>query len=81
MQPDRWQTVKDLFRLALDEPSSDREAFVARQCGEPAIQAEVLHLLRLHGDSSDFLISPIGTASISGRSTDPLIGRNLGGCT
>lgn len=59
MQPDQWQIAKDLFRLALDEPSADREAYVARRCDEPAIRAEVLRLLRLHGDTSDFLVSPL----------------------
>lgn len=59
MRPDRWQIVKELFRSALNEPSADREAFVARQCDDPAIRAEVLRLLRLHGDSSDFLVSPL----------------------
>ena len=59
MHPDRWQIAKDLFRLALDEPIADREAFVARQCDEPAVRDEVLKLLRLHGDSSDFLVSPL----------------------
>lgn len=59
MQPDRWLIVNDLFRSALNEPSADREAFVARQCDAPAIRAEVLRLLRLDGDSSDFLVSPL----------------------
>lgn len=80
MQRDRWQTAKELFRLALDEPSADREAFVERQCDEPSIRADVLELLRLHSDSSDFLISPIGAAEEATNSgPDLLIGRNLGG--
>lgn len=69
MQPDRWQIAKDLFRLALDEPSADREAFVARQCAEPGIRAEVLQLLRLHGDSSDFLVSPLDPHQYRGAAT------------
>jgi len=59
MQPDRWRIAKALFQLALDVPSAEREVFVAGQCVEPAIRVEVLQLLRLHGDSSDFLVSPL----------------------
>ena len=81
MQRDRWQSAKDLFRLALDEPSADREAFVDRQCDEPSIRDEVLKLLRLHGDSTDFLISPIGTASgTTVGCPHPIMGRNSGDC-
>ncbi len=75
MQRDAWHAAKDLFRLALDQPAGDREAFVANECGDASLREEVLRLLRLHDEPSDFLISPMTAASRS----DPLIGRNLGG--
>ena len=80
MERDRWQIAKDLFRLALDQPANDREAFVNKQSDDAAIRAEVIRLLQLHDGESDFLVSPISTSPNSvDPITDPLIGRNLGG--
>ncbi|HWL92219.1 MAG TPA: serine/threonine-protein kinase, partial [Phycisphaerae bacterium] len=79
MQRDCWQSAKDLFRLALDQPLGDREAFVSKQCDDTSVLAEVLRLLRLNDDPSDFLVSPMQSPANADSGVDPLIGRNLGG--
>jgi len=80
MSRDGWQSAKELFGLALDQPAGEREAFVEKACGDAAVRAEVLRLLRLHDASSDFLVSPmsVGAGATEG-GVDPLIGRSLGG--
>jgi len=80
MEHERWQIAKELFRLALEQPAGEREAFVKRQTRDDPIQSEVLRLLRHHEQNSDFLISPMSPEPQSANdATDPLISRNLGG--
>lgn len=79
MPNDAWQSAKELFRLALDQPTEQRVAFVTAHCADTAIRQEVLRLLRLHGETSDFLVSPVGPAPQVDGAADALIGRTLGG--
>ena len=45
----QWARVNDLFHAALDRPLSDRDAFVARECGgDSGLRAEVESLLAAH---------------------------------
>ena len=45
----QWARVNDLFHAALDRPPSDRDAFVARECGgDSGLREEVESLLAAH---------------------------------
>jgi len=80
MQRDGWQTAKDLFRLALEQPAGDRVTFVEKKCADVAIRDEVLRLLRFHDEPSAFLESPVAASPRTAEGgADELIGRNLGG--
>jgi eukaryotic-like serine/threonine-protein kinase len=72
---EHWQAAKDLFRVALDRPPSEREDFVARHGRDDAVRSEALRLLRLHAEPSEFLDPPMATPD----NPDPMIGRTLGG--
>ncbi|CAN5463337.1 hypothetical protein BH09PLA1_BH09PLA1_31270 [soil metagenome] len=73
MHAERWQRVKELFRTALDQSPDERDAFLASNCRDDALRAEVARLLELHNDPSEFLNTPIES------SADPWMGRNLAG--
>lgn len=80
MDRERWQAAKDLFRSALELPSSDRASFVDRHSGDEAVRDQVRRLLRLHIEPSQFLEPPMGSAQDSlFEGNDPMIGRDLGG--
>jgi tetratricopeptide (TPR) repeat protein/tRNA A-37 threonylcarbamoyl transferase component Bud32 len=75
-----WQAAKELFRSALERPESEREAFVADRSLDEAVRTQVLRLLRLHSETSEFLEPPIGSApDAASDAHDPMIGRDLGG--
>lgn len=58
MKPDRAQLL-DLLRMALEQPASERSAFLRRVCGrDKALVREVERLLRYDGKADDFLESP-----------------------
>lgn len=60
MDPQRWETIKDLFEAALDLPQSDRVAYLGRACADdPTLQSEVERLLKSHDEAGDFLHQPI----------------------
>src|SRR6516164_5496299 len=43
---DRWKLIQDIFQAALDLPSSERDAYLARACGEDEeLRSEVSSLL------------------------------------
>ena len=45
-QPDRWQQIEWLYNEALDRDAADREAFLARACGDDeGLRQEVRSLL------------------------------------
>ncbi len=46
MTPERWRQAEDLFYRALDEPDTNREAFLAQQCGtDDELRQQVVGLL------------------------------------
>ena len=82
MDPQHWQLAKSIFRKALDLPASDRETFIANNCQDTAVRDEILQMVKLHENDSDFLESPIGVKdSVSERphrfSADSLIGAQI----
>ena len=52
----RWKQVERLFHEALDLPSSDLDAFLARECGEDAELREVVRRLVLADTLDDALV-------------------------
>jgi len=80
MQQDRWRQVKTLFQAALDQPTADRETFLAGRCDDGAMRGEVMRLLRLHDGSADFLRPPVDpTDNTPQVGVDPLIDRRIDG--
>ena len=56
MTPDRWEQIFALFEATLRQPLSEREAFLARQCGDDAeLGAEVRTLLVTDSEAESFL--------------------------
>ena len=59
MNPSRWKQVNDLFHSALEQPPSERAAYLARVArGDEALLSEVQSLLAAHASSADFLETP-----------------------
>ncbi|MCU0866502.1 MAG: serine/threonine-protein kinase [Planctomycetes bacterium] len=57
-RPDR---IKELFLAAIELPTGERAAFLARACaGDDAMLAELLELLAAHDDAGSFLAEPGG---------------------
>ena len=52
-----WERVKSLFDSALQRPSAEREQFLAENCTDESVRAEVLSLLRNHECARSFLPS------------------------
>lgn len=56
---DRWARVKHVFQLAIDQPPTDRLAFVADRCGDDeAVRAQVVSLLAAHREAGEFAETP-----------------------
>jgi len=51
-------TALKLLEAALDQPAENREAFILKQAGNPALASEALALLRAHSVSAGFLSFP-----------------------
>jgi tetratricopeptide (TPR) repeat protein/tRNA A-37 threonylcarbamoyl transferase component Bud32 len=62
VQPsNEWQRVRHVFEAALQQPDSERAAFVARSCADaPSIRDQVIALLASHDRASRFLETPAG---------------------
>jgi eukaryotic-like serine/threonine-protein kinase len=59
----RWAEIKLLFESALALESSERDAFLDRECaGDLELRREVLSLLAAYEETDDFLESPLGSA-------------------
>ena len=58
-QPERWYRVKTLFFEALEQPQSDRSAFVVRATsGDPHLRREVESLLASDEAAASFVETP-----------------------
>ncbi len=80
MDTKRWLRLKELFRQAIERPLANRDAFIALNCNDVSLCAELRKLLELHDVQSDFL-EPPNQASPSNISIgpDPVIGKCLNG--
>ena len=52
--PTRRQELTTLFERALAVPSKERESFIARQTGDPALRTEIARLLAVHERADGF---------------------------
>jgi serine/threonine protein kinase len=56
MQPERWERVAELHRLALEKRPSERESFLEQAClGDRELQEEVKSLLAYESEAEKFL--------------------------
>jgi eukaryotic-like serine/threonine-protein kinase len=56
MDPERWQTVREIFRGALELEPTARPPYLDRACGgDRELCAEVESLLAAHGEAGEFL--------------------------
>jgi hypothetical protein len=59
MTREQWERLKAVFLGALDQPTSDRKAWLAQACaGDTALLREVEALLRVHEGDEEFLAEP-----------------------
>src|SRR5437764_1954109 len=57
--PEQWRLVKDILHAALQQPSSERPAFIALACGDdPSLRREVESLIASIDESGAFLEHP-----------------------
>ncbi|HKS28172.1 MAG TPA: protein kinase [Pyrinomonadaceae bacterium] len=89
MDADLWKQVDALLDAALDMPEHEREQFVARAAaGNPALQGEVLSLLRAESQASQFMERSAMKVAAQGLAQDSqltahhsLIGKKIGDYT
>ena len=63
---ERFREADALFDEALDLPTDERDAFLARACdGDAALSAEVRRLLAAHRASGDFLETPSAPLAVA----------------
>jgi predicted Ser/Thr protein kinase len=59
MNRDRWEQLKPLFQGALEQPASQRAAWLRRACpDDAALREEALSLIQSHETAGDFLEQP-----------------------
>ena len=78
MNSDQWARISTLFQDACERPPDDREAWLAANCDDLLVRAEVLAMLRTYDTDPDFLEQPAdmadGLASIyTGRRLGPYL--------
>ncbi len=59
MKQREWREVKSLFQAVIDLPESQRETFINESTGDTAVRNELLRMVEIHCESSDFLESPL----------------------
>lgn len=59
-----WTEVNDLFHRAIDVPAWERADFLARECADSSIRAEVLSLLAAHDRAGAFIEPPAVPSAI-----------------
>lgn len=65
MESNRWRRIEEVFHLALQYDDSEREAYLARMCGEDkSLLDEVRSLISSHELSGEFLDKPQLTAGL-----------------
>ncbi len=81
VEPDAWAKIKEIFNAALDVPTSERDAFIGRECdGDTEIASEVLSLLDAHVGASEFIEKPASSSvtDFVERSRTSRVGQILG---
>ncbi len=77
MDPERWRRVEDVFHRAVSLPRVERDALIAKECGDDdALRAEVMKLITAD-DSPNALVDQFDSGALRPRE-DPLIGREIG---
>jgi serine/threonine protein kinase len=67
--PDDWGMIKSLFDAALELGSQERRLFLARNCPDPIMRAEVERLLSEYAQAGSFLSVPVlGELLVEGQS-------------
>jgi serine/threonine protein kinase/tetratricopeptide (TPR) repeat protein len=76
--PERWEQVKEILALALEQSPAERGTFVRQACGtDNALCAEVESLIAHSGDADSLLeVSPV--PHFLSFSPDSMIGRKIG---
>ena len=60
MDQERWNRVDKILQSALEQPSTDRDAFLRRSChGDEQLEHEVRSLLAAHDRAGAFLAARI----------------------
>jgi serine/threonine protein kinase/tetratricopeptide (TPR) repeat protein len=59
MTPEKWERIKALFEVALQQPRTKRASFLARLCPEEDLRAQVQKLLADHDEAGSFLSQPV----------------------
>ena len=66
LTPKRVEQLQALFELALERPAPERAAFLAAEApDDPAVQAEVLALIRAHERDDAALSSPVSASTLA----------------
>ena len=66
MTPERWRQAEDLFYRALDEPDTNREAFVAEACGgDDELRQQVVGLLASDAQTKSNLAGSVKSAVLN----------------
>jgi tetratricopeptide (TPR) repeat protein len=81
MTPERWERLKGIFEVALQEPPQEREAFLDRVCGDSELRTEARKLLAAHDHAGSFIEdSPM--AGLAAAHVEPApesrVGRRIG---
>src|ERR1043165_4426433 len=82
-EANQWRQIEEVFHLALQYDDAEREAYLARMCGEDqSLLDEVRSLISSHEYSGEFLDKPQLTAGLQLLATygtpsreDEIIGR------
>jgi len=88
MAPERWRQVERLYHLTLEQPESERGAFLkATTAGDESLQGEVESLLAVHRQGEPFLETPAlqlaaqafaqqqGASGEAGKADPPMFGK------
>jgi Tol biopolymer transport system component len=58
VEPKRWRQIESLYESALEQPESDRVAFLERACGDEELRREVASLLAHQDAAATFIEVP-----------------------
>jgi eukaryotic-like serine/threonine-protein kinase len=76
--PERWEQVKEILALALEQSPAERGTFVRQACGtDDELRAEVESLI-VHSSEADSLLEGSPVSNFLSFSPDSMIGRKIG---